>query len=277
MIDKIPIFWFNTGVSLFFSLHRKADFMKNSSPLNVILASAFGAGTGVLLSMEFPLLLWWVGTLIGGLVGYLSYEWKQVVAAVPVAFKKVISMRRVPAPLRILFWSFTNAFFWVFNVFMVLAPVTFVGQNPVSLTSFLLGNSFFSAFLSFFWAILMLGNVSSEDVDWATSDWRENMKISFPPIFWLWQVPKFLFTEAIPFLAVLIFRDISLGFYDICCEIFLIVNSERRRICGMSALLGGTVGHFAGNNVLIGMIAGASFGFLFFELVSKRLLGLQAK
>jgi len=69
----------------------------NSRALNVVLASAFGGGIGSLLANEIIHVLWWVGLLGGLVVGYLSFEWQKVVAAIPVAWRAAKGWRPSPS------------------------------------------------------------------------------------------------------------------------------------------------------------------------------------
>mgnify|MGYP001615046653 FL=1 len=51
----------------------------------VFVACALGAGIGSLIALEMSAGLWWVGLLVGGLTGYLAYDFKVVARAIPMA------------------------------------------------------------------------------------------------------------------------------------------------------------------------------------------------
>jgi hypothetical protein len=51
--------------------------------LKIFVSCAFGAGIGTLVALEMHTYLWWIGLLVGGFTGYLSYEFKAVVYAIP--------------------------------------------------------------------------------------------------------------------------------------------------------------------------------------------------
>jgi hypothetical protein len=59
--------------------------------VQVFLACAFGAFVGALVALQFRPLFWWVGLLVGGGTGYLSFEFQTVVAAVKHAWKATIN------------------------------------------------------------------------------------------------------------------------------------------------------------------------------------------
>src|SRR6185312_11953359 len=53
----------------------------NTIQLRIGLTCLFGAAIGTLLAFQFNQYFWWAGVLIGGAVGYLSYEFGRVVNA----------------------------------------------------------------------------------------------------------------------------------------------------------------------------------------------------
>ncbi len=61
--------------------------------LKIFISCALGAGIGTTVSLEINGYFWWLGLLAGGLFGYLSYEFKAVIAAAQRAWYEVISWR----------------------------------------------------------------------------------------------------------------------------------------------------------------------------------------
>jgi len=59
----------------------------------VFVACALGAFIGALAALELNSYFWWLGLIVGGLVGYLTYEFKEVIEAVRQAWKAVVSWR----------------------------------------------------------------------------------------------------------------------------------------------------------------------------------------
>jgi len=54
--------------------------------LKIFLSCSVGAGIGTLLALNFNHHIWFLGPIIGGFFGYLSYEFKKVIAAVKAAW-----------------------------------------------------------------------------------------------------------------------------------------------------------------------------------------------
>ena len=63
--------------------------------LKIFIACALGAGIGSLIALEMHKYFWWIGLLVGGFVGYLSYESKKVVEA---SKKAMQSVRKIEFP-----------------------------------------------------------------------------------------------------------------------------------------------------------------------------------
>ncbi|RJO59682.1 hypothetical protein C4546_01175 [Candidatus Parcubacteria bacterium] len=55
--------------------------------VRVFLACFCGAFIGALIALKVNLDFWWLGLLVGGLTGYMTYDFKQVMVMVPKAFK----------------------------------------------------------------------------------------------------------------------------------------------------------------------------------------------
>jgi hypothetical protein len=66
---------------------------KTSISTKVFFSTALGSLIGTIVSLELPDLFWILGLAIGGLVGYLSYEFKTVLEAIPKAWKAVVGWR----------------------------------------------------------------------------------------------------------------------------------------------------------------------------------------
>ena len=55
--------------------------------LKIFVSCALGAGIGALIALQLNHSFWWIGILIGGFIGYVSYESDKVIAAVPLAWR----------------------------------------------------------------------------------------------------------------------------------------------------------------------------------------------
>ncbi|MBU2263363.1 hypothetical protein KJ750_01765, partial [Patescibacteria group bacterium] len=134
--------------------------------LKIFLSCALGAGIGALTALQLNQYFWWIGMLFGGFIGYLSYEIKQVLAAIPLAWQKASRWRpdkkmwklRARAIARILSLSITagigvSLFCWFVYLIIVLTPLpptTSLEQVlKTSVRAFLLCFPIFFCFFSF--------------------------------------------------------------------------------------------------------------------------------
>jgi len=69
--------------------------------LKIFISCALGAGIGTLVALELNHYFWWLGLLAGGLVGYLSYEFKMIVSATRQSWHNVIAYKLDTAKI---FW-----------------------------------------------------------------------------------------------------------------------------------------------------------------------------
>lgn len=241
--------------------------MNKDSPFSVILASILGAAVGSLVGLQIHPYFWWIGLIVGGLIGYLSYEWKVVLAAIPRAVAVVTGTRtREATRLFLLTWGFTASLIFHALIFAIVIS----GDEPNWEMYTSRGMMLFYLGITLLMAIFFT-RMSMKDYDRSLlhplTDAKKLLWRTFPPLLYAWHIPRLL-------LKALFWTLPYLGRF--LRELFIRINSERRLICGMSAMLGSSVGYFLANP-LAGAIAGGAFGLLFFEVVSKRLLRLTAR
>src|ERR1051326_6289964 len=98
--------------------------------LKVLLACAFGAFIGAIVALRLNQYFWWVGMLTGGLVGYLTFEVKEVAAAMSAAWRTLRQGETGWTYWKQVFhffkWSLAAASFTpgLFALFMVLMVLT---------------------------------------------------------------------------------------------------------------------------------------------------------
>ncbi|MFA6446669.1 MAG: hypothetical protein WCW31_00235 [Patescibacteria group bacterium] len=248
----------------------------------VFLACAFGAGIGSLVALQLSHWFWWVGLLVGGIVGYLSYEWKAVVQAVPHAFRAAIKAR-LPRPgfaisfgLGVLTWNFM---FWVS---ILCASEMIFKSLPLSYTSPLFKVLIilpFSISACIFTVMLFVSTVHEDMKD----DWPKVRKIAiatFPPVVVFWHIPRALvwFARKLPGAAIAICMSIAWavgGLARFCkrfaWQMFIRIHSEKRLICGVDAMLGTAIGYMA-HHAIIGALAGGIIGLINHAIVTERWL-----
>jgi len=246
---------------------------------NTFFVCAIGAGIGSLIALEMSPLFWWVGLIVGGLIGYLSYEWRAVVRAFPAAWRAARGWQlQLPSDFWLMFALNTGVFL------SVLIDMISIVMLPVFAGALVNGDidSFSSSFLIFVIGILtavtvialsfgfwdaMSRNVEGEyrvlrDVVRA----RHVMRIVFPPFFFLWHSPRFILLGVIKGAHAMGKMIIRLPRFArflrrFSWELFVRIHSERRLLRSVDIMLGTAVGYFAGS-ALVGAAIGGIFGLI---------------
>ena len=60
----------------------------------IFCACFFGAGIGAFIALEINPYFWWTGMIIGGLVGYLIYEYQEVGQAIRVIWHSMVNIKK---------------------------------------------------------------------------------------------------------------------------------------------------------------------------------------
>src|SRR5260370_383311 len=97
--------------------------------LRIALACFLGATLGAVLALHFNRYFWWLGILIGGLTGYLSYEFKSVLGACTDSWRKAraeFDCIKFP-PLNITREMLSDAVINVIAFLLTLLLVTLIG------------------------------------------------------------------------------------------------------------------------------------------------------
>jgi hypothetical protein len=243
----------------------------------VFLACALGALAGTYVALQMIPLLWWIGLFVGGLVGYLSYEWKQVVSATLRVWESVTS--RHPN------WVRVSLFFKAWALLMgmcvnICAPILlwtlcYMAHNDwrgciMQSRMMLYASAIICLLISFLSALCPQGG--QEQVC------RDLRQVGIPVIFWLWNVPMRFIRNIIYCVRHTPqgFEKVVAGFMVLirfASGMFLLIHSEMRLLCAVDATIGVVIGHHFGNS-LIGGLAGGLLGVLNFEVLSIRILKL---
>ncbi len=240
----------------------------------IAVACGLGGGIGALVALQMNPLFWWVGLLVGGLVGYLSYEFKQVLQAVPVAWK---ATKKEVMGYDWRLWS------------------------KVCLETFGLQSAFILPLIIFFWLLALLVNdpegflisivtftllattacclVAALAVhikkQGGSIDHAENLgKYNLLSVYF-YHLPRFTWKYVIKkspkaLVALVRVAKMTASFVK---HLFFLIHSQLRLLCAADSALGAGIGYFYGNAV-VGALAGAVIGVLNFEVISKRLLKL---
>lgn len=262
----------------------------------VFLACAIGAGLGSLVALEVHRYLWWVGLIAGGFTGYLSYEWRAVLRAIPAAYRAARGW--VPDWL---FWKHVawwwlnsiNICFYAFGLmfFLVLTKAVPHEKSALPLSSWQ-AVSVMAAItiplcllLAMFIASLDQQNVEpcSDAMEWRKNRVRETAKISYfiaPHMLFFWHLPRVIWwmLKRLPRAVLIAVPEMAsdvvdaVGFFRrFAWQLFLRIHSEMRLLCGLDAMLGAAIGYFTGS-ALVGAVAGGLCGVLNYAVVTERWL-----
>jgi len=255
--------------------------------LKVFFACAFSAGIGTMIALQIGGYLWWIGMVIGGLIGYLSYEFKAVISAIVFAWKEVLNIQPNWPEIK-------NACKQVFWALMFLAGIgssmyatcSFVSRgiegSEVAILLALIG---FAASVFF-----VIGQIEAEQGQlfppYLNPYWFKMAILFTSPIFFfiVWPIVVLyyfalwiiLFFREIPKLIPKIAKGaISLSklvasFFK---TVFVQIHSDERLLCFLDAGIGAGIGYYY-HYALIGAIAGGILGVANYELISKRWLKL---
>ena len=249
--------------------------------MKVFLACALGATVGTYVAIEVTPVLWWIGLVVGGLVGYLSYEFNKVVAAVPRAWSAATSWK---PNWRVIFpyfkaWAVATGFcintllFFVFfvecvayseagwtGVAMLIQPGV-----PARITI---------AVVAFSMALGLLLAIAVPRVVIKTLEGI----YCIPVVFWMWVIPYCAFwgtlwcVKHIPWMAERLCAGIAV-LLRFGVTLFRLTHSEMRLLCFVDAAIGVAIGHYFGS-AIVGGLAGGLWGALNFEIFSIRVLKL---
>lgn len=263
--------------------------MKNIENRKIAVACFLGAFIGAFIALSFGHKHVWmipVGIIIGGLVGYLSYEFKTVVAAAKTAWKEaceecengfprskeelriILLVSKIVAVmiLGVIFYVAIGTSWAVALAFVACPQLFFTDKLGGLVSTFVLIGA---ALMFFLFTINMKvyiekNRISSslDDKQMAKIYWdiAKNQNIFSVLLYWL---PKGI-ALFIPFVA------------KFTKTMFFHIHSEFRLLCMTDAALGAAIGYWWGS-ALIGGLAGAILGIVNYELVSKRWLKLVPK
>ena len=284
--------------------------MKNKSA-SIALACAIGAGLGSMLAIDFGA-FWFLGLLIGGIAGYFIYDLPTVIKAIPRAWKFAMEKRKnfIPFLKSYMLPGITYVIlFLVYVIFMSLFACKVESYYFANSSGFKLMEPFLGTFLclaSLFLSLATLqlrypgiyqaldgdtimgfakGNFTTEShkytgviiIDWARKNFLifgaiilfspivvillsvyTGIRVSVSILFWLPKAGK----------------EIGLFCGRFLWKLFKLIHSDLRLLVGINSCLGGFVGFYF-HSVLVGILAGAVWGFISYYVISLKLLKLK--
>lgn len=254
----------------------------NHRLLKVFIACFLGGCIGSIVALEIGKYFWWVGLLAGAAVGYLSYEFKEVLTAIPRAWKMAVAhlptRRDAFQFLKLFFFSeLLISTFLVPFVSFVLLMLSFSNeplQKRLVFTGLLLYGSLGIALILNIFIWFRIGNFDSRAKELQSIAWRYNFITVF-----FWFIPirlalllSFFVTDLVPRMFWIFLKTLKVApaFF---WHLFKLIHSELRLLCAVDAALGVCAGFFMGSAIL-GGLAGGLWGVVNFEILSKRVLKL---
>ena len=232
--------------------------------LKIFIACSLGAGIGAFVALQLNQYLWWLGMIVGGVIGYLSYDFKAVINAIPMAYKAVKGWKprkeNVLAAVYGIFW----ALLWV----LCLIPISFFSFVSLEI----------QGTLSLFWMICLLFSlgISANKL----YDIEENDKRIFC-LLKLWNPFSFTFYGFYGMTKMSVWcikriPDLLRFTGQFLKQLFILIHSEIRLLCGIDAAIGAGIGYFAGN-AIVGVLIGGIFGVINYKVISQKILKLHVK
>lgn len=250
-----------------------------STTLKIFLSAAFGAFVGSLLAIQFNS-FWWLGLLVGGLVGYVSYDFAEVRRAVPVAARQAASAVENPELWMVVGQESLKFLFHVAKLILFFAGLFGFAGYGVLIAGAIYQPEFF---LGLWWVAAaiagIIGLICSCKFMATTIDalsrgyWSENARrlLVLNPLTCCIAVPTWLiFSRTGRSRVSATFRTVSQlvsAMLTFAWKIFCLVHSDIRLLCGVDATIGAAVGLYFGN-VLIGAVSGGIWGVINYRVVS---------
>ncbi|HLD25477.1 MAG TPA: hypothetical protein VJC05_00345 [Candidatus Andersenbacteria bacterium] len=240
----------------------------NKHTVSVLIATSLGAFIGSTTALALPGYWWLIGVVIGGLTGYLTYDFKRALAAIPIAWRQTrvacqwsISAeagaiaKEIPLHLASTLSTAITACSFIFLTIQSLDLIfsSHTSYEAVKATSVVYGVAVTLCFLS------VLCCHGGDRTGRRKLSFTALKKFNLLTILFYW-LPRNLCN-----LVRLIISLVK--------NLFILIHSDLRLLCGTDAAIGTVIGFMTGNP-LVGLAVGGLVGYLNFELVSKLWLRL---
>lgn len=245
--------------------------MKRS--FHIGIACACGAGIGTLIALSVGPMLWWLGALAGALVGYLVIDFQRIPAAVKSAWVGTFTWwgkkenHRVAAHALSCFLSFVC---WIGVSFLLtLYGGTFPSASPERVSYVFISLCAIAGMA----AQAGLWIVHTKAVRNGSKKWYASVMYGNILFACFYFVPKILL-ELGKDIALDVAQEAptaAIKFAHFVGKVFRAIHSDVRVLCAVDAALGTCVGYFL-DHVFYGVAFGFLFGFVNYEIISKRVL-----
>lgn len=222
--------------------------------------------------------LWWAGLIAGFVTGYIGYDVRGLIRAIPIAFSRASD--RPVSSVKIKDWI-ANLAHCTFYTFGAGASAIFTACTLISL--FALGTSGFYDILPWIGITSLLSSVALIFVSWSTASNPEHraLHVAFMSHGILWLHPITFALRTVPIFIFHVLQAIAWvteeGSELACCfirQLFLLVHSHKRVLFGIDVAIGVAIGHYT-NNAILGGLAGMAWWIFDWHVVSLRYLKLE--
>lgn len=253
--------------------------MKNRT-WRIFVCCLLCAGVGTFISLEINKYFWWVGVLTGGFLGYLSYDSKKVILAIPKAWQVAkgckIDWHKISIVMKGVGNFFISCFGFSLNASVPLLTLFYYFREETGV-KFLLFMQTFIFFIAVFAGIeSIIFSPRLEELMLEINGLGKRLRKAnfFRVYFYL--LPKGIFwcVKKIPLGVITAVKGAGCGsviLVRFIKHLFILIHSERRLLCTTDSAIGTLIGYLCGS-IVIGAIAGGVIGILNYELVSKRIL-----
>lgn len=250
-----------------------------SQVVKVFLACAIGAGIGSFVALEVAEMFWWVGLFVGGFVGYVSYDWKEIIKAIPKAYRSSANRGFIKKSIECLCFS-ADCGFWMSIIVGGLCVFCTEPQERGGVISFSLiismcATAAISGFAVGFYIFLINNRIGEDHVDYI--DIKKVCFYTLPFLLVFWHLPRgitFIAKRIPKFSKWFVLGCISVAkewgsfFGRFFWKLFLLIHCEMRILCGIDATIGAAVGYFAGS-AIIGAVSGGIIGVFNYAVVTE--------
>lgn len=269
----------------------------------IMLACFIGGCICTLIALLVAPAFWWLGILAGFIIGYFAYDLKEIYYAIPKAWratkKSIGSLGKYVKSNPVYLLAIVCGFIFGLLTFIFLDATTDV-KVPIGSNVFL---SFLTSLLASIFSCLSITGfaslgANSDEIEINTPETLNNYSYGII-ISWVGRgllilvklLAIFLFWKMWKWIAIGIAYAIwySIKFSGIFLyKLFYLIHSYKRLLCAVDGSLGGVLTYWLMRAkhltvqefilvVVCGGIMGAGIGLLNWELVSKRLLKVQAR
>lgn len=260
--------------------------MKKS--ISITLACAIGSGLGAMCAIALGA-FWILGLILGAVVGYLIYDFNQVIKAIPQAFEHAKS--------KVLLFDYSNnakligkwiigvsgTLFYIIVYFIVLFLPDKVGTTKILLAFCLIPFIATTMIVSMLATFRFYGISEPNDgdkkmgihttIEFAGKEWwKYGVVLLLAPLLGLQMV--FVIGKNVLKLVIDLLREIFTFIFAFLWKMFKLIHSDIRLLVGIDSFIGGAIGFYF-ESPFIGMAVGAVWGFINYHIVSIRILKLK--